>query len=80
MRLCWKRGREGMSVPDDLAVFGFGDMHMSSEGALPLSTVRIDGAAIGHTAAAMLLERAAGRTVKEPVVDVGFQIIDRKSA
>jgi LacI family gluconate utilization system Gnt-I transcriptional repressor len=70
----------GLSVPDDLAVFGFGDMHMSSEGALPLSTVRIDGAAIGHTAAAMLLERAAGRTVKEPVVDVGFGIIDRKSA
>jgi hypothetical protein len=28
----------------------------------------------------MLLERAAGRTVKEPVVDVGFGIIDRKSA
>jgi LacI family gluconate utilization system Gnt-I transcriptional repressor len=70
----------GMAVPKDIAVFGFGDMHMSSEGALPLSTVRIDGAAIGHTAAAMLLERAAGRTVKEPIVDIGFEIIDRQSS
>jgi LacI family gluconate utilization system Gnt-I transcriptional repressor len=70
----------GMAVPKDIAVFGFGDMHMSSEGALPLSTVRIDGAAIGRTAAAMLLDRAAGRTVKEPIVDIGFEIIDRQSS
>jgi LacI family gluconate utilization system Gnt-I transcriptional repressor len=70
----------GLKVPSDLAVFGFGDMHVSSEGAMPISTVRIDGAAIGHTAAAMLLDRAAGRTVKEPIVDVGFEIIDRQSA
>jgi LacI family gluconate utilization system Gnt-I transcriptional repressor len=70
----------GMAVPKDIAVFGFGDMHMSSEGALPLSTVRIDGAAIGHTAAAMLLERAAGRAIKEPIVDIGFEIIDRQSS
>ncbi|HEY7800273.1 MAG TPA: LacI family DNA-binding transcriptional regulator [Hyphomonadaceae bacterium] len=70
----------GMAVPKDIAVFGFGDMHMSSEGALPLSTVRIDGAAIGHTAAAMLLDRAAGRTVKDPIVDIGFEIIDRQSS
>lgn len=69
----------GLIVPRDLAVFGFGDMHASSDGAMPLSTVRIDGSAIGHTAAAMLLERAAGRTVKDPIVDVGFEIIDRHS-
>jgi LacI family gluconate utilization system Gnt-I transcriptional repressor len=70
----------GLSVPRDLAVFGFGDMHVSTEGVTPISTVHIDGARIGHTAAAMLLERAAGRTIREPVVDVGFQIIDRESA
>jgi LacI family gluconate utilization system Gnt-I transcriptional repressor len=70
----------GMMVPKDIAVFGFGDMHMSSEGALPLSTVRIDGTAIGRTAAAMLLDRAAGRAVKDPIVDVGFEIIDRQSS
>src|SRR5262249_52295629 len=70
----------GLRVPKDLAVFGFGDMHVSTEGAIPLSTVRIDGAAIGHTAAAMLLDRAAGRPVKESVVDIGFRIVDRDSA
>jgi LacI family gluconate utilization system Gnt-I transcriptional repressor len=70
----------GLNVPGDLAVFGFGDMHASAEGVLSLSTVRIDGASIGHYAAAMLLDRAAGRKVAEPVVDVGFEIIDRESA
>jgi LacI family gluconate utilization system Gnt-I transcriptional repressor len=70
----------GISVPDDLGVFGFGDTHATGEGALQMSTVRIDGAAIGHTAAAMLLDRAAGRPVKDPIVDVGFEILDRESA
>lgn len=70
----------GLSVPRDLAVFGFGDMHVSTESVVPISTVRIDGSVIGRTAAALLLERAAGRNIKEPVVDVGFQIIDRQSA
>ena len=70
----------GLGVPRNLAVFGFGDMHVSSEGAMPMSTVRIDGGMIGHTAAAMLLDRTAGRTVKDPIVDVGFEIIDRHSA
>jgi len=35
-----------MRIPDDLAVFGFGDMHASAEGVMSLSTVRIDGAII----------------------------------
>lgn len=70
----------GMRVPDDLAVFGFGDIHVASEGAVGISTVSIDGAAIGRVAAAMLLDRAAGRVVEKPVVDVGFAIVDRESA
>ena len=70
----------GLSVPKDLAVFGFGDMHASAEGVMSLSTVRIDGAIIGRYAAAMLLDRAAGRRVAEPIVDVGFTIVDRESA
>jgi LacI family gluconate utilization system Gnt-I transcriptional repressor len=70
----------GLKVPKDLAVFGFGDMHASAEGVMSLSTVHIDGASIGHHAAAMLLDRAAGRKVAEPIVDVGFEIVDRESA
>jgi LacI family gluconate utilization system Gnt-I transcriptional repressor len=69
-----------LKIPGDLAVFGFGDLHLASEGPLALSTVRIDGAAIGRQAAAMLLDRAAGRVIERPVVDVGFEIIDRDSA
>lgn len=72
--------QRGLKVPKSLAVFGFGDMHASLDGPMPLSTVKIDGSEIGRHAASMLLERAAGRTVKKPVVDVGFEIVDRESA
>ena len=70
----------GMKVPVDLAVFGFGDTQASSEGAVPLSTVKIDGAMIGHAAARMLLDRASDRKIADPIVDVGFEILDRESA
>ena len=70
----------GIQVPAQLAVVGFGDLEFAA-GVLPaLTTVRIDSRRIGHTAARMLIERAAGRTVAEPVVDVGFSLVQRASA
>ena len=70
----------GLRVPERLAVVGFGDLEFA-DGVLPaLTTVRIDGARMGRTAAEMLIERAAGRTVAEPIVDVGFSLVQRASA
>jgi LacI family gluconate utilization system Gnt-I transcriptional repressor len=70
----------GMSVPDRLSVVGFGDLEFAS-GVLPaLTTVRIDSKRIGRTAASMLIDRAAGRTVTDPLVDVGFSLVERASA
>ncbi len=70
----------GLKVPEDIAVFGFGDLPFSADTDPPLSTVRVDGAAIGQRAAQALIDRIEGRTVARPVLDMGFNLIRRLSA
>ena len=75
--------RRGMAVPQQVAVMGFGDLVTAAHVHPALSTVRIDGAAIGKLAAQALLERLAdgpqppGAALR---VDTGFAIVDRESA
>ncbi|WP_423200508.1 LacI family transcriptional regulator [Cupriavidus sp. H19C3] len=69
----------GLRIPDDLAICGFGDADFAAHLEPPLTSVQVDGAGIGRTAARLLLERCRGETVAEPVVDVGFRIVERGS-
>lgn len=70
---------QGRAVPDQLAVMGFGDLDFAADLEPALSTVQIDGAAMGRQAARFLIDRAEGREVDQPVVDIGFSIIERDS-
>lgn len=70
----------GMTIPDDIAVMGFGDLEFAAHTYPSLSTVRIDPGNIGRLAAAAILDRLAGRTDVERIVDVGFEICERQSA
>jgi LacI family transcriptional regulator, gluconate utilization system Gnt-I transcriptional repressor len=70
----------GVRVPADMAVIGFGDLGFSADLNPALTTVRIDGTAIGRQAASFIVERAAGRGVAARVVDIGFSIVERESA
>ena len=70
----------GVSVPGDIAVMGFGDLPFAAFTHPPLSTVRIDGDAIGRQAARFILDRVDGRDVGERVRDIGFSILQRASA
>jgi LacI family gluconate utilization system Gnt-I transcriptional repressor len=67
-------------VPDQIAVMGFGDVPFVADMLPALSTVRINGSRIGQLAAQYLMDRAEGKTVAEPIVDVGFSIIERDTA
>ena len=70
----------GLDVPSRLAVVGFGDNEFAADLEPALTTVRIDGAAIGRQAARFVIDRAEGRTVAERIVDLGFSIVERASA
>ena len=70
----------GKRIPQDLAVCGFGNADFSAHMRPTLSTVHVDGAAIGRLAAELVLARCRGETVVEPVVDVGFRIVERESS
>ena len=70
----------GLKVPEDIAVFGFGDLPFTADTDPPLSTVRVDGEAIGQRAAQALVDRIEGRPVARPILDMGFNLIRRLSA
>jgi LacI family gluconate utilization system Gnt-I transcriptional repressor len=70
----------GIPVPGRVRVFGFGDHNIAADAHPALSTVRIDGTAIGRQAARFIIDRAAGRPIPHRVVDLGFKLVARASA
>jgi len=70
----------GMQVPGDVGVIGFGDLAFAQHAHPAITTVRIDGTGIGRQAARFIVDRAEGREVEQKIVDLGFSLIERKSA
>ena len=66
-----------LHVPRDIAIIGFGGLEFTRFTAPRLSTVSVDRAAIGRTAAEALLGRIEGTMPRGKVIDVGFRIVDR---
>ncbi|MFV0360973.1 MAG: LacI family DNA-binding transcriptional regulator [Tropicimonas sp.] len=69
-----------LRIPGDIAILGFGDQSFAAYTNPALSSVRIDRAAMGELAAHAVLARLNDEPVSNPMVDIGFSIIERDSA
>ena len=72
--------RRGIRVPEQVAIAGFNDLTGSDQMVPPLTTVRTPRARIGKAAATMLLTLMRGEEPVQPLVDLGFEIVERESA
>ena len=70
----------GLRVPEDLRVIGFGDNNFAADVLPALSTVRIDGTAIGRQAARFVIDSLEGVPIPQRIVDIGFKLVGRASA
>lgn len=70
---------QGIDVPKQLAVVGFGDLNFADQFEPALTSVRIDGPHIGELAAHCIVSRALGLPLEERIIDVGFTIVERAS-
>lgn len=72
--------RHGIRVPEQVAVVGFNDLPSSQFMVPRLSSIRTPRQAIGQRAAEHLLALIGGRTVADPVLDLGFELMVRESS
>jgi LacI family gluconate utilization system Gnt-I transcriptional repressor len=70
----------GLSLPDDLAVMGFGNQAVAADMRPSITTIGVDGTRIGLEAANLLHLRSESEQISGAVIDVGFQVIERESA
>lgn len=69
--------RKGWTVPDRLAVMGYGDYDIGREFPPGLSTVHTPGTEIGAGAARLLIARIMGDADQPAQLDVGYHLIKR---
>ncbi|WP_343504468.1 LacI family DNA-binding transcriptional regulator [Alloyangia pacifica] len=71
---------QGLQVPGQVAVIGFGDQPFAAAVEPSITTVRVDLAAFGRAAAQAMLARLGGDRSGPSVIDLGFEIVQRDSA
>lgn len=69
-----------VEVPNRVAVVGFNDLTGSDQMVPSLTTVRTPRAAIGDTAARMLLALIRGEVLPAMAVDLGYEVVLRESS
>lgn len=70
----------GLSVPDDIAVIGFGNSMVAGEMRPTITSIEIDGARIARETAGIMRQRASGIYPDINKIDIGYRIVARESA
>jgi LacI family gluconate utilization system Gnt-I transcriptional repressor len=71
--------RHGLAQPGELGVLGFGNFDFAAALDPDLTTVHVDGDAIGRECAQLLLTRARGEKPGQRFIDIGARIVARGS-
>jgi LacI family transcriptional regulator, gluconate utilization system Gnt-I transcriptional repressor len=69
----------GIRVPEDVGIAGFNDLDFMEAAEPALSTVRTHRYRIGHAAVAVIRAKLNGEQPESRIVDVGFDIMQRRS-
>jgi len=72
--------RRHISVPRQIAIVGFNDLEFMEAAVPALSSVRTNRYEMGRDAATMVIEAIEGRRPEQPVIDLGFSVIQRQSS
>ncbi|MGL4430312.1 MAG: LacI family DNA-binding transcriptional regulator [Silvania sp.] len=70
----------GLTVPQDIAVIGFGDLDFAASNRPAITTVSVDRRAIGQRAAMLLADRIEHIPREDAIIDIGFHLVKRQSA
>lgn len=73
-------GRDGVRVPEQMAIVGFHDFPGTAWTTPPLSTIATPRYQIGLSAAQLLMQHLAGEPVPERHVDLGFTLVQRETS
>lgn len=71
--------RRRLDVPGDIGICGFNDLEMMAAAEPPLTSVRTHRAEMGAQAVKMLLAAVAGETPEPRLVDLGYEVMARRS-
>ena len=72
--------RRGISIPEKIALTGFGDFELAGAAALGLTTVQIDGYQMGKITAELIHNYYSGGIDVPTITDIHYKIIERHSA
>lgn len=71
--------RQGLSIPDRLGLCGFNDLEMMACAEPPVTSVRTFRHRMGRQGAGMLLARLNGEQPAEPQINLGYELMIRRS-
>ena len=72
--------RREIAVPEQIAIAGFNDLEFMAAAVPTLTSVRTNRYEMGRTAATMLIGAMEGSRPDEPVLNIGFKVMERQSS